>query len=69
MKIQHLAIVFSIVTLMITACGNLSAATVAPTPAAARVTLKISGSGSTAAILTAVQPAFEADTPGYTLNG
>ena len=69
MKIQYISIVLLIATLMITACGNLAATTVEPTPiAATQVTLKISGSGSTTAILTAIKPAFEADTPGYKLE-
>lgn len=49
------------------ACGNTSPATAVPA-APTKVTLKVSGSGTITSILEALKPAFEADTPGYSLD-
>jgi len=57
--------------LIVTGCSA-AAAESAPSevtiPQSPQETLKISGSGSATAVLSAIQPAFEADTPGYRLE-
>ncbi len=73
MKTQHIyftSLVF-LLGLFLAACGG--AIKLEPTPKQAiqvekQIVLKVSGSGSTVAILDAVQPKFEADTPGYKLE-
>jgi len=67
-----------VLVVALTACGSQSATTpgavVAPTTpntnagSTTPIVLKISGSGTTSAILSAVKPAFEADMPGYRLE-
>ena len=57
--------------LMVTGCAS-AAAESAPSevtaPKTPRIVLKVSGSGSATAVLSAIQPAFEADTPEYRLE-
>ena len=56
--------------LVTTGCSS-AAAESAPSQVTApetQVVFKVSGSGSTTAILNAIQPAFEADIPGYRLD-
>jgi phosphate transport system substrate-binding protein len=61
-------ILVAFLTLTLVACGG-PATEPAPTPSVApRVTLTISGSGTTTSILSAVEPKFEADVPGYNLD-
>lgn len=50
------------------ACGSSASPAPAIPTAPTKVTLKVSGSGTTSSVLQAVKPAFEADVPGYTLN-
>lgn len=64
----HFIFLFCLTILLVTACASDTAAVAEPGPLASRITLKISGSGSTSPILGAVQAAFEADTPGYHLE-
>jgi phosphate transport system substrate-binding protein len=60
------SILASTLALSLVACGR-AGGDATPT-IGARVTLKVSGSGTTSAILKGVGPAFEADVPGYTLQ-
>jgi len=58
-------------TLLVTTACSSAAAESAPSQVTApktQVVLKISGSGSTTAVLNAIKPAFEADTAGYRLE-
>ena len=60
----------SLALLIVTGCSS-AVAESAPSGATApqkQVVLKISGSGSVTAILKAIQPAFETNTPGYRLE-
>jgi phosphate transport system substrate-binding protein len=56
--------------LVTTACSSAAAesATSQVTAPKTQVVLRVSGSGSATAVLSAIQPAFEADTPGYRLE-
>jgi ABC-type phosphate transport system substrate-binding protein len=70
MKTRRLTFAFIILAAMLSlaACGGTSPEPT-PTPAATtRTGLKISGSATTTRLLTALKPAFEADTPGYQLE-
>lgn len=67
-RIKYIALIITLIILAssLTACCK---PTPAPaTPAPEKVTLKVSGSGTTVAILEAIAPAFEADVPGYALD-
>ncbi len=68
-KITFIALV--VLLLVSTACAAGEAGAVvkeSANPETRQVSLKISGSGSTTAVLAAVAAAFEADTPGYNLE-
>jgi phosphate transport system substrate-binding protein len=56
------------IVIAVVGCGAKPTPTPEPPVSSAQVVLKISGSGSVAPILAAIQPAFEADTPGYDLE-
>jgi phosphate transport system substrate-binding protein len=60
----------SLTLLVVTGCSSVAAES-APsqaTPPKAQVVLKVSGSGSATAVLSAIQSSFEADTHGYRLE-
>ena len=62
------ASVVLLVALLLTACRT-PTATPDPTPTSRpQITLTISGSGTTGAVLSGIKPVFEADVPGYTLK-
>jgi phosphate transport system substrate-binding protein len=56
------------IVIAVVGCGAKPTPTPEPPVRSAQVVLKISGSGSVVPILAAIQPAFEADTPGYDLE-
>jgi phosphate transport system substrate-binding protein len=71
-KFPYVLIVVSLVVLILVSCSSSD-----PQPEAAeapvdesnmQMVLKISGSGSTTAVLEAIQPKFDADTDGYSLE-
>ncbi len=67
---KRVVVGLSLLLLVAAACTSFSSQ-IAPTEtptARPQVVLKVSGSGTTTSILDAVQPAFEADTPGYRLE-
>jgi phosphate transport system substrate-binding protein len=66
-KYIRFTIFFLIATLLLAACGSISAQVPTPTTPPL-VTLKISGSGTITTVLEALKPAFEAATPGYKLE-
>jgi phosphate transport system substrate-binding protein len=68
MKIHRLFAFAIIAMLLLTACSSVTATEVEPTPVGPQITLTVSGSGSVTAVLSAIQPMFEADTPGYRLR-
>jgi phosphate transport system substrate-binding protein len=70
MKIHYLFIFVITAIFLLTACSSGTATETPPTPTSVgpQVTLTLSGSGSATGVLSAVKPAFEADTPGYLLK-
>jgi phosphate transport system substrate-binding protein len=56
------------IVIAVAGCGAKATPTPEPPVRSARLVLKISGSGSAVPILAGIQPAFEADTPGYHLE-
>lgn len=56
-----------LMALVATGCASTKSEIMPSTPEV-NVVLTVSGSGSATAVLSAIQPAFEADTPGYRLN-
>ncbi len=68
MKFSALIIVLISLLTALVACAPQPAPTPTPTSAPPAITLQISGSGSTSAILTAVADEFEAANPGYILE-
>lgn len=69
---QNIIIIgLSLALLIVTGCSS-TAAQSAPNevsaPQTPQIVLKVSGSGSATAVLSAIQPAFEADTPEYRLE-
>lgn len=66
-KLFRPVVLFLVATLLLAACGSLSAQTSTPT-APPVVILKVSGSGTITNVLEALKPAFEEATPGYKLE-
>ena len=71
-KYYNLTLSLILLVLLATGCTTVTASTTevepAPVQSVEQVTLKVSGSGSTTAILAAVAADFAADTPGYKLE-
>ncbi len=65
---KSIIISLSLALLAVVGCTSSGTETAPAEVSEVKVKLKVSGSGSVTPILAAIQPAFEADTPGYQLD-
>lgn len=65
---HRLLVLVVVLAMPLTACGGAPVELTSSPTTVSRTTLTISGSGTTAAVLSGIKPAFEADVPGYTLE-
>jgi phosphate transport system substrate-binding protein len=68
MSLHREMLALIVIAMLMTACNGRSAEATPQPVASPQMTLKVSGSGSTSAILVAIAPMFEAATPGYRLE-